>query len=130
MAPGRLPGGGRFTLALFGGTEVSVSSGVIDAPGTVEVADSALLTLFGTGFEVDTGSGFQSVGSGALAALTGLLRGTLDSGDPFEFTLFQGGGGFTGQILLVPEASSTLLLLAGLAGLGARRAREFPRDRS
>lgn len=50
---------------------------------------SAALSLFGHGFEVDTGSGFKAIGSGDLSNLSGSLRGYLDSGEAFAFSFTQ-----------------------------------------
>ena len=110
---------------LQGDTEASFENGLLDAT-ELRALGSSLLTITGSGFEVDTGGGFAPVGAGQLAALTGTLRGSLESGDFFEATFLQGGGEFTGAIVLVPEPSTVVLLAVGLAALAVRRRIERP----
>jgi hypothetical protein len=73
----------------------------------------SLIEIQGSNFSVDG----VPVPSGDLTALTGVLTGTLDSGDPIDTTFFQGGGEHTGTIRL-PEPSGMLQLLSGVATLG------------
>jgi hypothetical protein len=91
--------------------------------GEVFAGDTATLTIVGTGFQVDG----VPVPLGDLSAMTGVLTGTLESGDPINNTFYQGGHDYygnsswfvTGTITLVPEPSMVLLQTVALLSLGA-----------
>ena len=69
--------------------------------------------LEGSGFELNTGTGFHPVG-GAISATSGQLEGVLDSGNSFTISFTQNA---PGQISVVPLPAR--MLLGGLSGLGA-----------
>lgn len=71
--------------------------------------------LEGSGFELNTGTGFHPVG-GAISATSGQLAGVLDSGNSFTISFTQNA---PGQISVVPLPASVWMLLGGLSGLGA-----------
>jgi len=91
--------------------------------GEVFAGDTATLTIDGTDFQVDG----VPVPMGDLSAMTGVLTGTLESGDPINNTFYQGGHDYygdsswfvTGTITLVPEPSMVLLQTVALLSLGA-----------
>lgn len=83
------------------------------------------LSLFGHGFELDTGEGFAAIGSGDIGNLSGLLRGYLDSGDAFSLSFTQASAN---QIHLfstseVPIPNVSMLFALSLAGLMAKAVR-------
>jgi hypothetical protein len=98
------------TIEMRGGT----LGGRLYASGSASVIE-----IRGSNFSVDG----TPVPLGDLTASTGVLTGTLESGDPINNTFFQGGGNYTGTIRLLPEPSGILQLLSGLTTLGllARR---------
>jgi hypothetical protein len=67
----------------------------------------------GYGFEVND----SPVPYGDISELFGRLTGTLASGESLDNIFYQGGGGYTGTIRLIPEPSTGLLLGLGLTGL-------------
>jgi hypothetical protein len=95
-------------------TKMVLSGGLLS--GTVAMNDAAAsLVLEGSGFELNTGSGFHPVG-GAISATSGQLEGVLDSGNSFTISFTQSA---PGQISVVPLPASVWMLLGGLSGLGA-----------
>jgi hypothetical protein len=104
----------------------SDSSTVVMSGGDVfddmTARESSSITIVGGSFEVNG----VPVPYGDLAAQTGVLTGTLASGDPINVPFHQGGGSDTGTITLakapgtLPTLSpwSQLALMAGLLGAG------------
>jgi len=113
------------------------SDGFFGARGSAEIL------LIGSGFEVSTngGASFAPVGEGPLAEPTGILRGTLASGDTLDNEFYHagaarpathydclGGGGVYSGTITVPEPGAVAQLSWGLGMLAAlahfsRRAR-------
>ena len=104
-------------LLAFDASSIVLSGGSV---GSIAAFDSSTITIAGTGFAVN---GFP-VGYGPIPIPFGTLTGSLLSGDPINRTFCHDGcsslAGFptaTGQITLVPEPGTVLMLLAGIAGL-------------
>jgi hypothetical protein len=129
---GTLAGRGSSTITMSGGSvagflSAEFSSTVVLTGGSVggmlTGEDDGLLLVSGSGFAVDG----TPVPYGDLSLETGLLTGTLLSGDPLSNTFRQGeaAGIYTGTIRLIPEPGTAVLLGAGLLGLAAagRRSR-------
>lgn len=122
------PFGTSTSLTFDSDTHMILSGGQVSGSVAMNHA-SSLLELRGSGFEIDTGSGFVPIGWRAVNALSGQLRGTLDSGDAILVSFTQGGPGRI-QIFgpAVPTAGETLLgvaaalALAGVVALRAHRA--------
>ena len=96
------------------------------AAGYLRASDSSTITIFGSGFEVDG----CTVGEGPIAATSGVLTGTLESGDLIDNFFCHSGSTecidpdpATGLITLVPEPDMALLCSAALLTLAAVRAR-------
>jgi hypothetical protein len=98
----------------------------------IYAANNATIEIIGSNFAVDG----NPVPYGDLADSSGVLTGTLESGEPISNIFYQGGalGVYSGTIRLVPEPDALLMLLAGVGALGAlsqMRARgEITRPRS
>ena len=82
------------TLTMSGGM-------LVGAERFVTATGSSLIRLIGTDFAVDG----SPVPYGNLTATSGLLTGTLASGDLLEAEFDQGGGSYTGTITLSPPAA-------------------------
>jgi hypothetical protein len=99
------------SVELFGGTIF----------GDIIALDSSNITIFGTDFAVDG----APVGYGPLSIKTGILTGTLLSGDPINNYFCHSGcnqlfiDNPNGLITLVPEPGSLVLLGFGLVALAA-----------
>lgn len=129
----------QFTGGSIGGTLLASNAAHVDWSGgtvgsLVDVRDTSLVVVHGSGFEVDG----QPVPYGDLAATSGLLTGTLANGDPLSVSFLQGdaGGSSSGTLRLAPPATAvpalgpagSLVLVAALlscvatarAGLRAR----------
>jgi hypothetical protein len=50
---------------------------------------SSLLQMLGSGFQLNTGAGFQAFATGSISALSGQLTGFLNSGDAFAVSFTQ-----------------------------------------
>lgn len=94
---------------------VTVSGGFVGGP--IVAAQASQITLVGTGFAV----GGVPIGDGPIEATTGILTGTLASGDPIDSVFAHAGYSteYTGIIQVVPEPGRGLLLAAGLGTLSA-----------
>jgi hypothetical protein len=113
------------SVSAYDFSTITISGGV--AMSSLYALDSSTMIFFGGSFMVDG----VPVPFGELAALTGVLTGTLASGDPIDNVFFQGGydSGFggaqaTGTMILVPEPGTGLLVMAGLLGLAGWRRSE------
>ncbi len=91
--------------------------------GEVFAGDTATITIIGTDFQVDG----VPVPFGDLSAMTGVLTGTLESGDPINHVFYQGGHDYDGDsslflsgtiTLVVPEPTTALLQGVALLSLG------------
>jgi hypothetical protein len=112
------PFGTSTALLIDRDVAINLSGGLIS--GTVDfLSPLAALNITGLAFQLDTGSGYAPVGTGAVSASSGSLRGTLFSGDPFEFDFSQ----LAPQInlTLVPEPSTVALTVLGLISLACSR---------
>lgn len=112
------PFGTSTALLVDRNVRINLSGGLIS--GTVDfLSPLAALNITGLAFQLDTGSGYAPVGTGAVSASAGSLRGTLFSGDPFEFDFSQ----LAPQInlTLVPEPSTVALTVLGLISLACSR---------
>ena len=91
-----------------------------------ELPSSGLDCFGGTGFQVDG----ANVSAGPLAATSGTLSGTLESGEAFSVSFQQGAefGTYTGTIE-VPEPGATLLAGIALGMTGLLRASAIRRRR-
>jgi len=105
-------------------TVMNLSGGLLSGAVAMNNAGSGLL-LSGYGFELDTGSGFASIGNGGIAALSGQLKGFLESGDSFNISFTQGlAGQISVQGAVVPLPVPLVLLGSALAVLGGFRRRQ------
>jgi hypothetical protein len=112
------PFGTSTALLIDRDVDIDLSGGLIS--GTVDfLSPLAALNITGLAFQLDTGSGYAPVGTGAVSASAGSLRGTLFSGDSFEFAFSQ----LAPQInlTLVPEPSTVALTVLGLVSLASSR---------
>jgi hypothetical protein len=113
------------SISAFDSSTVTMSGGV--AGSNLFALDAAKLIIVGSDFKVDG----VPVPFGDLAALSGVLTGTLASGDPIDNGFFQGGYDFgfgslaSGTVTLVPEPGTGLIVATGLLGLAAWRRRCF-----
>jgi hypothetical protein len=107
------------TIVISGGSVFGVKAGgtgsMVEIHGG-SIADyldpnGGTIAVFGSGFAIDGGS----VPFGPIAALSGNLTGTLASGDGINNPFIINPG--SGQIILVPEPPTALLLSVGLLGL-------------
>jgi HYR domain len=90
------------SLAFNYNTNMILSGGLLS--GTVTVNNvAARLQLIGHGFQLDTGSGFQAIGSGSIGPSSGQLKGVLTSGNPFTVSFTQGGSGQIGLVSTTPS---------------------------
>jgi hypothetical protein len=116
---------GDFTA--LNGTSATISGGIIDGDLLVPGLD-ADVTLVGSGFTVNGSNVFPADLTADFCSETGCeIAGTLASGDPISI---QGFPLRSGQIHLVPEPVTALLLGIGLMGLalvGRRPRRALPR---
>ena len=81
---------------------------------------TSTVDFIGSAFELDTGSGFQPIGYGVLTADSGILRGTLASGDLFEIAYDHNAAASTISLsAVVPLPTAMLMLCSGLLGLGS-----------
>lgn len=89
--------------------------------GSILAEGSADIQIFGSDFRVDG----VPVPIGTLLATSGLLTGTLDSGEALSNLFIQGESGpdatYTGSIILVPEPDVGLLALLGTIVLALGR---------
>ncbi len=91
--------------------------------GELFAGDAAILTVRGFDFRVD---GVPVPDDYELVATTGVLTGTLESGDPINNVFYQGGHDYygdgswfvTGTITLVPEPGKVLLQAIALLSIG------------
>ena len=122
------PFGSATSLAFDSDTRMILSGGQVSGSVAMNHA-SSLLELHGSLFELDTGPGFIVIGKGPVNALSGQLRGTLDSGETMLVSFTQGGPGRiqiyapqvpTGDALWIGVAGA--LALAGTVALRRRRA--------
>ena len=115
MSGGRNDG----VIYAFDTSSVELSGGTIF--GDIIALDSSNITIFGTDFAVDG----APVGYGPLSTKTGILTGTLLSGDPINNYFCHSAcnqifiDNPTGLIALVPEPGSLVLLGFGLVALAA-----------
>ncbi len=108
-------GSARAALQSHGDSIATIRGGVFRE--AIQAYDASTVFIAGSGFEVDG----NPVPYGDLTALSGILTGTLASGEPLDLWFGQGGGTYTGTITLIPEPATGLLFGAGLAGLALRR---------
>jgi hypothetical protein len=89
----------------------------------VVASDSSTLTIVGTDFAVDG----DPVDYGPIAASSGVLTGTLESGDLIENRFCHDGStacGFaTNGLITLPEPDQALLFAAAMLSLAAMRGR-------
>jgi hypothetical protein len=126
--------GGEFTNGLFARNDaiVNLRGGLLEQSHALSADDNAVITVVGGGLKVDG----VPVPFGDLEAETGVLTGTLSSGDPINSAFYQGGGSYTGTIRLThpplpaPALSTwgysaliSCLLALGLVALAAGRGR-------
>jgi hypothetical protein len=92
-----------------------LSGGFVGGP--IVAAHASRITIVGSGFAV----GGAPIGDGPIAATTGLLTGTLASGDPIESVFAHAGysAELTGTIVVVPEPGPGLLGAVALAAASA-----------
>jgi len=88
----------------------------------IRADDSSTITVLGTGFAVDG----VSVSFGPIAAMSGTLTGTLESGEPIDSYFCHSGcedfgQPHTGLIALVPEPDAALLFPVAVLSLAAVR---------
>jgi autotransporter-associated beta strand protein len=133
-AAAKLGGGNVIVQASAGGSELQIQSGVQNA-----IANTATLSLFGgtvSGAGLGANSLVANVGTVDLGAginetvnmllLNGVPQGPGTYGSTSSGAMFKFGNFFSGSgviTVLVPEPASVSLLLVGIAGLVARRAR-------
>jgi hypothetical protein len=115
-----MSGGGKAGLIYaFDTSSVELSGGTIY--GDIIALDSSNITIFGTDFAVDG----LPVGYGSLSIKTGILTGTLLSGDPINNYFCHSScdqifiDNPSGLITLVPEPGSLALLGFGLVVIAA-----------
>jgi hypothetical protein len=106
-------------LAARFSSSITMSGGLVW--GELLAYHSSIIEIIGSDFKV----GHSPQPYGDLSATTGVLTGTLASGESLINVFYQGGydGSLTGTIrlTLVPEPSTALLLAFGLAGLAVGR---------
>ena len=111
------------SMSAYDFSTITMSGGV--AGSDLFALDSSTFIFVGSGFKVDD----VSVPFGELTALSGVLTGTLASGDPIDNVFYQGGYDFgfgslaTGTMILAPEPGTGLLVMTGLLGLAFRQKR-------
>lgn len=69
-------------------TTMILSGGLLSGSIAMNHA-SSLLQMLGSGFQLDTGAGFQAFATGSISALSGQLTGFLNSGDAFTVSFTQ-----------------------------------------
>jgi hypothetical protein len=99
-------GGTVGALEAWGSSIITVSGGTLG--NYLNASDSSIITIVGSGFEVDG----VPVPYGGLTVQTGTLAGTLASGDPINNVFHQGGGPYTGTITLTRRPSLRLPVLS------------------
>ena len=104
-------------LAFDVDTAMLLSGGLLSGGVAMNHAGSSL-ELSGYGFELDTGGGFFGIGSGDIAALSGQLKGFLDSGDSFNISFTQGLSGQVSVLQAVPIPAAAWLFGSALGLLG------------
>lgn len=109
--------GSSTSLVFDSDTRLILSGGQVSGSVAMNHAGS-LLELHGSIFELDTGPGFIVIGKGPVNALSGQLRGKLDSGETMLVSFTQGGPGriqiFAPQ---VPIGDATWIGVVGALGL-------------
>jgi len=115
MFDGLISASGEPALEVHDGAHITLYGGDIE-DGFIDAHDSGTITLYGTDFTIDG----LPVGYGPIGATTGMLAGTLDSGDAVRGNLFHRFE--SGQIILaaIPQPSTAILLASGLVALGMR----------
>ena len=112
--------GATYGLILNGSSRADLhSSDRVDPFAYFITRDTALLQIFGADFRLDD----SPVGPGDLSGVSGVLAGTLESGDALSVEV---GVAATATLRLVPEpgaGAAMLAVLLALWGVGALRRR-------
>lgn len=104
------------SLAFDYDTRMLLSGGLLS--GTVAMNNlAARFELDGHDFQLDTGSGFQAMGSGSIGATSGQLKGFLASGNSFSVNFTQGAPGQISVVSSIPIPGTAWLFGIGLLGL-------------
>lgn len=112
--------GSASSLSFNMDTQMFLSGGLLSGAVAMNHANS-YLELHGYNFELDAGSGFTGIGSGPISAMSGQLRGYLNSGDSFNVSFTQGSAGRINVVSAVPVPGAAWLLTSALAGLSVLR---------